>query len=169
VVTAVVLHVVTNAVISLPLLPVGVLARSFIPSINAGVADQIGWPTYVAQVDEAVDRALVSDPGVAVLTSNYGEAGAMSRFSRHPQVPVVSGLNALWDLGGPPPTTSTLVTVGPQPERLVAEGAFERCVLVDRLSSGVDVDNEEEGVPVGVCTGRRRSWDELWPSFRHLG
>jgi 4-amino-4-deoxy-L-arabinose transferase-like glycosyltransferase len=169
VIAAVALHVATNVVISLPVLPVGVLARTFIPSINSGVADQIGWPTYVGQVDRAIDRALVDDPGVVVLTSNYGEAGALARFSRHPQVPVVSGLNALWDLGGPPPTTKTLVTVGPEPERLVTEGAFERCVLVDRLASGLGLDNEEEEVPVAVCTGPRRPWDELWPTFRHLG
>lgn len=169
VLVAVGLHVAANILISLPVLPLPVLARSFVPSVNAAVADQIGWPTYVAQVDRAVDRALATDPDVAVLTSNYGEAGALSRFSRHPQVPVVSGLNALWDLGGPPPTTTTLVTVGPPPDRLVAEGAFERCDLVDALASGVGVDNEEEGVPVSICTGRQRSWAELWPTLRHLG
>jgi hypothetical protein len=169
VLAAVALHVAANVVISLPVLPVRVLARTFIPSISSAGADQVGWPAYVGQVDRAVDQALATDRHVAVLTSNYGEAGAMSRFGRHPQVPVVSGLNALWDLGGPPATTTTLVTVGPPPERLVTAGAFERCVLVDRLASGVGVDNEEEGVPVSICTGRRSPWAELWPTFRHLG
>lgn len=162
-------HLVSNIVISLPVLPLSVLTKTIIPSINSGVADQIGWPRYIAQVDAALDPALAADPGAVVLTSNYGEAGAQARFSRHPDVPVVSGLNALWDLGGPPPGTRTVVVVGNQLDSIVADRDFDDCRVVDRLASGVEVDNEEEGVPIAICTGPTRSWAVLWPTLRHLG
>lgn len=162
----VVAHVITNIVISLPVLPLSVLGRTPIPALNQSVGDQIGWPAYVAQIDAVTDQALLADPGTAVLTSNYGEAGALARFSRHPAVPLVSGHIALWDLGGPPAATRTVVVVGDQVEDLADD--FERCTPVTELASGSGVDNEEEGNPVSVCVGPRSSWAELWPTFRHL-
>ena len=166
VLTAVALHALVNAVINLPVLPERVVAASFVPAINSGVADQIGWPAYVAQVDAVLDRARAADPGVVVLTSNYGEAGALDRFTRHPDVPVVSGHNALWDAGGPPPRTRTVVVVGDQAEELTR--VFDRCDPAAELRSGVPVDNEEEGQPIAICTGPRQDWTTLWPSLRHL-
>jgi hypothetical protein len=137
-----------------------------VPAVNSGVADQIGWPAYVAQVDRVVDRAKASDPALVVLASNYGEAGAIDRFTRQPDVVVVSGHNALWDLGGPPPRTSTVVIVGGQLSALQSQ--FDRCETMGRLASGIGIDNEEEGQPVAVCTGPNQAWATLWPALRHL-
>ena len=162
----VVLHCLVSVVLNLPVLPLPVMAASFVPTINAGVADQIGWPTYVAQVDRVVDQAKAADPEVVVLASNYGEAGALDRFSRHSEVAVVSGHNALWNSGGPPPHTRSVVIVGGQ---LDAHGErFDRCEVADRLSSGVAMDNEEEGQPVALCSGPKQDWATLWPLLRHL-
>ena len=166
-VVLVALHAATNVVLNLPVLPLPVLARTPVPTINQTVGDTVGWPTYVAQVDAVVDRALRTDPGTVVLTSNYGEAGAMARFSRHRDVPVVSGHAALWDLGGPAPTTRTVVVVGGQLAR--AAPLFARCSTEVLLASGSGIDNEEEGRPVAVCSDPVGSWSELWPRLRHLG
>jgi hypothetical protein len=161
-----VLHCLVSVVLNLPVLPPPVLAASFVPTINSGVADQIGWPAYVAQVDRAIDLAKATDPALVVLASNYGEAGALERFSRHPEVVVVSGHNALWDSGGPPPQTRTVLVVGGQ---LNSHGdRFDRCETVDRLASGINIDNEEEGQPIAACTGPNQDWATLWPSLRHL-
>ncbi|WP_091180453.1 glycosyltransferase family 39 protein [Microlunatus flavus] len=161
------LHVVTNVVIDLPVLPVAVLARTPVPALNQTVRDTFGWPTYVAQVDAVVDTALAADPGTVVLASNYGEAGALVRFGRHPDVPVVSGHAALWDAGGPPAGTRTVVVVGGQLPQVAT--LFAGCRTVTRLANGTGVDNEEEGEPVAVCTGPTASWADLWPRLRHLG
>lgn len=166
-VVVVALHVVTNVVINLPVLPIPVLARTPFPALNQTVGDTIGWPTYVAQVDAAVDDALAGDPGTAVLASNYGEAGALSRFSRHRDVPVVSGHAALWDAGGPATGTRTVVVVGGQLDDVAPW--FDRCTTVFRLSSGSGIDNEEEGEPIALCVGPLEAWSDLWPRFRHLG
>lgn len=159
-------HILLSVSCNLPVLPERVIAATFVPSVNTGLAEQIGWERYVDQIDRATAAAQARDPGVVVLTSNYGEAGALARYSVHRQVPVVSGHNALGYLGGPPPGTRTVVVVGTQLPRVAGE--FATCMPVDRLDSGFGIDNEEEGQPIAVCTGPKQDWATLWPVLRHL-
>jgi Dolichyl-phosphate-mannose-protein mannosyltransferase len=164
--TAVVLHIVVGVTANLPVLPERVVADSFLPSLNTGLAEQIGWPTYVQQIDRVTARLRVNDPRVVVLASNYGEAGALARFRTQRNVLMVSGHNALGYLGGPPAGTRTVVVVGAQLSR--AAGEFTTCETVDHLQSGFDIDNEEEGQPIAVCAGPKKPWETLWPVLRHL-
>ena len=153
---AVAVHGLVGVTANLPVLPERVLAASFLPSLSTGLAEQIGWTSYVEQIDRVTTRARAADPDVVVLTSNYGEAGALARYSSHPDIVVVSGHNALGNLGGPPPQTRTVVVVG---TRLpLVSGEFTSCKTVDHLDSGFDVDNEEEGHPIAVCTGPKQPW-----------
>ena len=148
------------AVTSLPLLPQESSITAALAETNVATADQIGWPEYVAQVEDVVDRADAD----AVITSNYGEAGALDRFGRG--LPGVhSGHNALWDLGGPA-DAEVVVIVGGQGESMT--DAFEECAVVDELDHGLAVATEEQGEPITVCRGPLDSWDRLWPRFRHL-
>jgi Dolichyl-phosphate-mannose-protein mannosyltransferase len=166
VVAGLVLHLALNVVISLPVLPERVLTASFVPSLNSVLAEQIGWDNYVLQIDRVTAAARADDPDVVVLTSNYGEAGALSRYTTHRDVLVVSGHNALGYLPGPPADTRTVVVVGAQLSRLAGE--FATCTVVDQLDSGVGVDNEEEGQPIAICSGPKQDWATLWPVLRHL-
>ena len=161
-----VVHAALNVVINLPVLPERALAASFVPSVNTLLAEQIGWDNYVRQIDRVTAAAQAEDPGVVVLTSNYGEAGALDRYTTHREVPVVSGHNALGSLGGPPPNTRTVVVVGAQLSRVAGE--FTTCTIADRLDSGVAVDSEEEGQPIAICAGPKQDWATLWPVLRHL-
>jgi hypothetical protein len=163
---AVLINALTNVTANLPVLPERVLAATFLPSISTGLAEQVGWPHYVQQIDRVTSQARAGDPRVVVLASNYGEAGALARFSSHPDVLVVSGHNALGYLGGPPAGTRTVVVVGAQLPRVAEE--FTACRTMDHLQSGVDIDNEEEGQPVAVCRGPKKPWETLWPVLRHL-
>lgn len=163
-VAAVAVNAVVAAVVSLPLLPVSVLGRSPIPGLNLLAADSVGWPAYAAQVQEAVDELPPTDRGRAVvLTSNYGEAGAVHRFT---DLPVYSGHNALHDEARPPESARVVVLVGGQLDQLAS--AFASCTVVDHLDNGVGVDSEEQGQPVAVCRDPVTSWAELWPRVRHL-
>ncbi len=150
-------------VVSLPLLPLDVLGRTPIPSLNQPTADAVGWPTYADQVEAAYAGAADEDPRAVVVTSNYGEAGAVDRFT---EAPVFSGHNALYDQDRPPDDTRTVVFVGGQLPS--AEVLFASCVTVDRLDNGVGVDNEEQGQPVAVCRDPVEPWTDLWPRLRHL-
>lgn len=79
----VVINAVVASVISLPVLPQRLLGNSPVPSINESAADQVGWPTYVEQIATVYRTLSDADQSAAVLiTSNYGEAGAIARFAR---------------------------------------------------------------------------------------
>ncbi|GAA2248699.1 glycosyltransferase family 39 protein [Herbiconiux moechotypicola] len=161
-VAAVAVNSVVSAVISLPIVPVDVLGATPIPAMNQSVADQVGWPAYVAQVE----RAALDSGADVVIASNYGEAGALDRYGGDALPPVVSGHNALAAARRPAADAEAAVVVGGQFERV--RDLFARCAVVDELDSGLGVDNEEQGEPMAVCSGPVRPWAELWPSFAHL-
>jgi len=149
------------ALTSLPLLPVEAFGTSGLAAINSATADQVGWERYVEQIADVVAAADAD----AVITANYGEAGALSRFGTD-LPPITSGHNALWDLGPPPAHARTVVLVGDVDTSL--QQLFETCEVAADLDNGVGVDTEEEGVSISVCRTPLSSWDELWPAFRHL-
>ncbi|MGI9822217.1 glycosyltransferase family 39 protein [Agromyces sp. Marseille-Q5079] len=175
------LNAVVSALIALPLLPLGLVGASPFAAMNQTVGDSIGWPTYVEQVATVVHGAgassgsgsgdgradAASDP--VVITSNYGEAGAIARYGEEfgldPDA-VYSGHNALWFEARPPDAATDVIFVGDLSPRTVA--AFESCTTAGRLDNGVDVDNEEQGLPITLCRGRTVGWDELWPRLAHL-
>lgn len=164
--TVVAVHGLMGVTVNLPVLPERTLAASFLPSLSTGLAEQIGWANYVRQIDRVISQARLQDPEVVALASNYGEAGALARYSSHPDVLVVSGHNALGYLAGPPPATRTVVVVGARLPRVAGE--FALCRTVDHFDSGVNIQNEEAGQPIAICTGPKKPWAALWPVLRHL-
>ena len=134
-----------------------------IPDVNLLAQDSIGWPAYVRQVTGAYD-ALPDRAHAAVFTSNYGEAGAVHHY--RPDVPVYSAQNALYDRARPPDRVTTVVVVGGQYDEV--RPLFDRCQVRTHLDDEVEVDNEEQGLPVAVCTGPTAPWSTLWPRLHHL-
>lgn len=167
------LNAIVSALIALPLLPIGLVGASPFAAMNQTVGDSIGWPAYVAQVAEVVHEANGEADAAAappvVITSNYGEAGAISRFGAEAGLDpdaVYSGHNALWFQARPPDAAIDVVFVGVPSQRLAAD--FASCTTEATLDNGVGVDNEEQGIPITLCTGRTTPWDELWPRLAHL-
>lgn len=158
----VVVNALVSVVLGLPVVPVTSVGATPVPGVNLLAADSIGWPAYVRQIRGVFDAA--HDPRAVVLASNYGEAGAVSRYA--PDLPVFSGQNALWDRGAPPASATTAVVVGGQYD--LAATLFAHCRAVTHLDNDVDVDNEEQGETVGVCTSPRGGWVAVWPRLRHL-
>ena len=159
------LNAAVSAVIALPVLPVTVVGGTPLPDLSILVADQVGWPRYVASVAAVAARA--DDPGAVVITSNYGEAGAIARFGPALGLPApYSGQNDLGTRAGPPEGTRTVVFVGWQLDEV--RGDFGSCTVLARLDNGVGVDNEEQGAPVAVCRDPRMPWSRLWPRLAHL-
>lgn len=159
-------NAVVSGLIALPLLPLTVLGSTPVPGISPLAADQVGWPAHVGSVDSAYRQAVAAhgEP-VAILTANYGEAGALARFGPNLDLPAPqSGHNHLHVLGGPDPEVQTVVLVGTDSQT----EHFEQCSTVSELDNGVDVDNEEQGVAVRVCHGPTDTWAALWPGFAHL-
>ncbi|WP_433433051.1 ArnT family glycosyltransferase [Nonomuraea sp. CA-141351] len=147
---------VVGIVVALPLLPLPALG--FSP--NEVSRESVGWPRFAAQV-AGVYRAL--PPETVVLTANYGEAGALDRFA--PDISTYSGHNELWYQGPPPEAAQTVVAVGLPPEQL--RPRFARCESEGVIDHGTGVANEEQGLPITVCSGPRTSWATAWPDFKH--
>jgi hypothetical protein len=38
-----------------------------------------------------------------------------------------------------------------------------------RLDNHLDVNDDEQGAPVWVCSDLRASWAAIWPTLRHFG
>jgi 4-amino-4-deoxy-L-arabinose transferase-like glycosyltransferase len=152
-----------SLVLGLPVVPVGSVGATPVPDVNLLAQDSIGWPSYVRQVAGVYD-ALPDRSHAVVFTSNYGEAGSLHHY--RPDVPVYSGQNALYDQARPPDDVTTVVAVGGQ--YLEVRRMFAGCAVRARLDNGVDVDNEEQGLPIAVCTGPTAPWTVLWPRLHHL-
>jgi hypothetical protein len=144
------------AIASIPVLPEAKAAPAV--GLNGDVGETIGWPSFAAQVDR------VAPPHAIAVTSNYGEAGALRRFGH---IPAYSGHNAYWRWGPPPPGAAPVVVVGFDP--VGAAPHFTGCRVAATIKSPHDIDNDENGALVQVCTAPRRPWAAEWPSLRSLG
>jgi hypothetical protein len=161
-------NAVVSALIALPLVPVDALGDTPIPGINQTARDSVGWPTYVDQVVWVYESLPPADrPHAAVVTGNYGEAGALRRFGAGRLPGIYSGQNELGYYAPPPDSATVVVAVGlGEPGELGQ--AFKSCTLAGRLDNGLGVDNEEQGLPIVVCSDQRQPWRELWPRMRHF-
>ncbi len=159
---ALVLSLVIDGLLFLPLVPPDALAGTPIVDVNYDAGETVVWPRFVATVTGVVED---QPPGTVVLTGNYGELGALARFA--PDVAVYSGHNALGNLGPPPESVDRVVAVGF--DRATLAAWFDTCHAAATYDNGLDVDNEEQGATVWVCSGLHGSWASLWPDIRHLG
>src|SRR5204862_7486015 len=108
--------------------------------------------------------------GLVVVTSNYGEAGALDRARRQGAdvPPVYSGHNA-YAWWGPPPVASHPVLVVGYGDGVELARLFTGCILLAPVDDGVGVDNDEQGAPIHWCSGPAQPWPLIWPRIRHLG
>ena len=147
-----------SLVVSLPILP----ARWSGPviALNPDVGETIGWPDLVQTVTEVRHRLPASTP-VVILTTNYGEAGALQHFGF---TDVYSGHNSYADWGPPPPGDAPVIAVGRQ-----VIPYLRGCTLAAWIGNSAGVHNTERGTPVEICAGPRQTWSAEWPRIRHLG
>jgi 4-amino-4-deoxy-L-arabinose transferase-like glycosyltransferase len=155
--------------VTLPLVPVGDLHKTSVVKLNYDAGETVGWPTYVDQI-ASVAGALPAAAGrtAIVLASNYGEAGAVDRYGAADRLPAVySGHNAYWYWGPPPASATTAIAVGFDRDQLTP--FCGRLRLAANLNNHLDVNDDEQGAPVWVCSDLRDSWAAIWPTVRHFG
>jgi Dolichyl-phosphate-mannose-protein mannosyltransferase len=165
------LYALLSLVVVLPVLP----ARyaDWTEAADTAGAQSIGWPELtgtVARVWHGLPAAERAD--AVIYTANYGEAGAINELGRSDRLPeAVSGHNTLWWWGPGNPRATTVVAVIPgqngtqELDQLRKDFAHVRAVAT--IGNSANVNNDENGGHVYLCTGPVRSWGSLWPSVRH--
>ncbi len=158
--------------LSLPVVPAADFPRSTQATVNSDAVSEYGWPSFVAQVRAVTDSLSSEDRArTAILTVNYGEAGALELLSSPGLPPVYSGENsyAYW---GPPADSKTITVMVTD---WVGAGAYwgqwlGPCTLATTIDLGFPPDiSEEQGAGVWVCRGRTAGWDDIWSRFRGIG
>ncbi len=158
---------VLDLAIALPVLPASWLATVPLQKINYNLGEEIGWPEFMSTV-AGVWHSLPPDERAhaVILTSNYGEAGAIDLYGPGLGLPTAfSGHNNWWWWGRPPDATTTVVTVGMDPVYL--RQYFRESSVVATVRNPAGVENDEEGQPVAIARGPRLPWPRLWPLLRH--
>jgi hypothetical protein len=153
----------------LPVLPARALHTVPLQKINYDLGEEIAWPKLVGLVAReyhALPPALRSR--TTVLTSNYGEAGAIERFGPADGLPTAySGSNNFWLWGPPPARHTAAIAVDMDPGFLRREFAHVR--RIGTFENGLGVSDDEQGAPIYLATGLRSSWARAWPAFRNYG
>jgi hypothetical protein len=152
--------------IVLPILPASSLADVPLQDINYDLGEQIGWPTLVRQIDHTWVALPETDRAHAgILTSNYGEAGAIERYGTDLPIPF-SGHNSYWWWGTPPADTATVLAVG-EFDVAYLKSFFGSVERVGTLDNELGVENEEQGQGIWVCREPLAPLPEMWRDLRH--
>ncbi len=155
------------AYLTLPILPPAEFAKTSLPSEDPILAEQVGWPQYVATVKGVVASLPADERARAViLTNDYSEASPLILLGRD-LPPAYSGHNAFWDWGPPPPDRTVVVHVG---DWRPADWSqfFVGCHVVARVDNGLGIPNSMQGELVWVCAGLRAPWSAMWPQLRTI-
>ena len=166
--------IVVTVSLTLPVFPAGSALFKVGMGPNPDMGETLGWNSYIHTVSEVAAAIPAGQAShTIVLTSNYGEAGALylARRGDHPATdipPVYSGDNAFWSWGPPPESATDAVVVG-EFSATQLRSWYTTCTTRARLHSPPGVENDEAGQPVRWCTGRTRSWTHLWPQVKRLG
>ncbi len=150
----------------LPVLPESTMVAAGLAEAREDYAEELGWIELVDAV-AAAHRALPADERerTAVLSGNYGEAGAIDLYGPGRGLPdAVSGhlTYRYWTPSDETLAAKTLLVVGYDRSWLES-----RCATLDQVGTvenRAGVDNEEAGGAVLLCR-LPGSLAELWPSI----
>jgi 4-amino-4-deoxy-L-arabinose transferase-like glycosyltransferase len=148
----------------LPVAPIGSGLFSKAIAVNGDLVEEIGWPDLTATV-AGIRDSLPEDEraGLAILTGNYGEAGALTLYGpKYNLPPVISGINSfgLRGYGDPPP--QRLIVLGI--DRDFLDEHFSACRVIGHTPNPYDVENEEtrDHPHIYLCGPPKRGWVEFW-------
>ncbi len=105
------LSALASVVIELPVTPIRDLHNT---SFEYDIGETVAWPTYVREIATAWNGLPASVRAhAAILTSNYGEAGAVDRYGPALALPpAYSGHMGFWYWGPPPASATSVLGVG---------------------------------------------------------
>jgi hypothetical protein len=169
--TALIADTAIAAAITLPIAPVNSAWWNVAVMLNEDFSEEIGWPELVEAVAKIRDSLPPEDHAhLAVLGTNYGEAGAINLYGpQYGLPPAISGVNSFWQRGYGNPPPETVIVIGLS--RGFLESKFAACELAGHTWNRYGILNEEtrNHPDIFVCRHLRESWPEFWKNFRYFG
>ncbi len=141
--------------IALPVLPLQTAVDSGVVKARSDYQSEVGWPAYARLVER---RSAGVD---VIVTSNYGEAGALDVLGH--DLPPVASADVTMRYWRPRATGRSALVVG---YSQAGAGFCTGYRLVARISSANDSD--EGGEPIARCT-LRGTLAQVWPSIVATG
>jgi len=128
-------------------------------------ADRQGWDAFVDAVAAAWSTLSPDERAdAAVLTGNYGEAGAIEQLGRDRGLIAISGHNTYWWWGTQGRGTKTLIVLSRRPERL--RTWWGEVTQAGETACG-DCMPYENHVPIWICRRPLLSLASRWPDIKH--
>ena len=153
--------------ILLPVLPAHVMIRSGLLTVPT-LTETFGWPDLAREVAAVYASLPPSDrQGAMVLTSNYGEAGALDLYGPGLGLPPVVSPHLTYYYWAPP-RMSPDVVIAVGYERQELEPLFADVTQVGTIGNEDGVHNQEAGRPIFVCRSPREPLWRAWPSLKAL-
>ena len=168
--TALAANVVLTSVFFVPIAPVGSRMWRFAAHLNGDLREEIGWQELVQTVAQVRDSLPASERAhLAVLTANYGEAGAINLYGpAYGLPPAISGINSFWARGYGSPPPDSVIVLGLSPS--FVEQRFTPCRVAAKIWNPFGVRNEEAERPdILVCGPPRAGWETFWKDSRYYG
>jgi 4-amino-4-deoxy-L-arabinose transferase-like glycosyltransferase len=154
------------AVITLPFLPPA--GASALRPLDPTVIETYGWP-LVAEEVAAADRQ--TPQASIVFTSNYGEAGALTWYGRSAglRLAVASAHNAYGFWRPPAGSDSEVLAVGEWDASYLRRfwGSVTELAPLTMPRGIVDEETANQAA-IYLCEQPRGTWQQLWPTLRHL-
>lgn len=151
--------------IAIPLVPEATMARSSMAQIRTDFADTVGWTDLVHQVAAVYNRMAPGDRvRTAILTNNYGEAGAIDTYGPPLHLPTAYSGELSYYYWKPPRLDGPVIAVGFDPA--FVETLFDGCSVVGTVTNAFGLHNQEFGAPIEVCGRAKLALSQLWPRLR---
>jgi 4-amino-4-deoxy-L-arabinose transferase-like glycosyltransferase len=155
----------------LPMWRVGSVPWNWQMKNNADMANEVGWPEFVAQVATVRDHLPPDERAhMAVLANNFGEAGALELYGPPFSLPTpISSTNSFHARGYGTYEPQTLIVVGGTLDDQLKN--FRTCTVAAHVWLPYGVHNEEtEYHPeILVCRDLRGFWPEVWSRSQEFG
>lgn len=152
----------------MPILPPETLAR-VLPDIPQPLRDRFGWDTLAQNVEQVYAALTPAQRGQAcVLTSNYGEAGALSQLAPPGRLPpIISGHNNYYLWG--PGTCSGDVIIGVGFPLADFKNTYVNVTLAATQTCEYCMDFENN-LPIVVASNPKSpiNLQQLWTSVEHF-
>jgi hypothetical protein len=154
----------------MPILPPSTALRVY-GALSQPLADRLGWERLTRTVEQ-VDAALppAQRASACVLTSNYGEAGALQLLAAPGRLPpVISGHNTYYLWGPGTCTGQVLILVGYSPSDVQGVRSLYAHVALAATEHCPDCVIYEQAVPIYVLSGATSPiFPQRWPVVKHF-